>query len=259
MQKNNYKFTFIMGYRHSHERFNNLKRVLEWINSFNDVEVILVEQDTHSKISHLNLKCEQIFIKTNMPYNRSWAFNVGLKNANSGIIVFSDTDLIMNPEKFISAIRELNTYDMVSPYHSVLDLTPQESQLPLNSLFNIQRAGRGEEDHQKINISGGISIFKTASIHKIAGWSEDFIGWGGEDDFQTIKIENFLTHKEMKATVYHLFHPRTAPDNNQYKKTLEIVNRTKLLVQTPEGVNQLKASIDNSQPKIGAMNKYDNF
>ena len=72
-------FTFIIGYRHRPDRFNNLKRTLDWINGFSNAQIILVEQDSHSKISHLNLRCEHVFVKSKMPYNRSWAFNVGLK------------------------------------------------------------------------------------------------------------------------------------------------------------------------------------
>ena len=84
----NYSFTYIIGYRHNPERLNNLRRVLDWINGFGGVEVIIVEQDTHSKISHLNLKARHIFTKSNMPYNRSWAFNVAIKYSTSNILVF---------------------------------------------------------------------------------------------------------------------------------------------------------------------------
>ena len=77
---NTHSFTYIIGYRHSPDRLNNLRRVLDWINGFANVEVILVEQDKHSKISHLSLKCKHIFIKTDKPYNKYWGYNVGLKS-----------------------------------------------------------------------------------------------------------------------------------------------------------------------------------
>ena len=259
MKENLYTFSFILAYRHSHERFNNLKRVLDWVNSFNKVEVLLVEQDTHSKISHLNLKCKHIFTKTNQPFNKAWSFNVGLKHSTTNIVIFSDTDLIMDPNKFIEAIRELKDHDMVNPYNKVLDLTPQESQSPLNLLFEIKRPGRGETDIQKVPLCGGICIFKKDTIYRIGGWGEDFVGWGGEDDFQSIKVEKFLKHKTMDTNVYHLFHPRTAPDSTFYKKNLELLNRYKNLSKTEEGLGQLKLIMESSLPKIGAMNKYDNF
>jgi glycosyltransferase involved in cell wall biosynthesis len=148
------------------DRINNLRHVLDWINGFQGVDVILVEQDKHSKISHLNLKCRHIFLKTKQPYNRSWAFNVAMKNAKSGIIVFGDSDIIMDPTQFIESLRSLENF-MVSPYKSVLDLRPEESHLPLTELYKINRPGRGENDNQKINPCGGIVMYRADAINKI--------------------------------------------------------------------------------------------
>jgi hypothetical protein len=250
----NYNFSCIILYRHNIQRWNNLKRVLEWLNGFSGVEVIIVEQDTHSKIEHLNFTAKHIFTKTNLPFNRSWGFNVGLKNSNSDIIVFTDCDLIMEPNSFISAIKKIEEYDMVSPYSSVVDLNPEESQLQMESIFGINRPGRGEEDHQKINICGGITIFRKESIMRIGGWCEEFIGWGAEDDFQTIKVENFLTHYEQKSRCYHLYHDREAPDMKWYQRNLQLLQKYKSLSK-----EDIAKSINNSLKKIGMKNIYDNF
>ncbi len=249
-----YKFTFIIGYRHKIDRLNNLRRTLDWINSFSGAEIILVEQDKHSKISHLSLKCKHIFIKSTMPYNRSWAFNVGLKNSNSNIIVCGDSDLVMNPDDFIKGLQTLQQYEMVSPYHSVVDLTPQESGMPLEQLVNINRPGRGETDNQKINISGGIAMFRRDSLFKIGGWNEDFIGWGGEDDYQTIKVKNFLTHTELKSRCYHLYHSKEAPDNRFYQRTLQILEKSSKMTK-----EELSKITNASLQKIGMKNKYDHL
>lgn len=249
-----YSFTYVIGYRHRLDRLQNLRRVLDWINGFGGVEVLLVEQDKHSKISHLNLRAKHIFVRSNMPYNRSWAFNVALKHANSNIIVFGDSDLIMEPNEFITGLNALKDYEMVSPYHSVIDLNPQESGLPLEQMIRINRPGRGETDNQKINISGGISMFRRDAINKIAGWNEDFIGWGGEDDFQTMKVHNFLSWTELRARCFHLYHDRETPDQKWYQRNLQILNKTAAMDK-----EQLQKVIFNQLPKIGSKNKYDNF
>ena len=127
-------FTFVIGYRHSIDRLNNLKRTLDWINGFSGSQVLLIEQDSHSKISHFNLRCEHIFVKSKMPYNRSLAFNIGMKYAKSNIVVCGDSDLIMRPEDFIQGLKLLDQYEMVSPYNSVVDLTPQENNLPIENI-----------------------------------------------------------------------------------------------------------------------------
>jgi len=250
---NTHTFTFVIGYRHKMDRFNNLKRTLDWINGFAGVDVILVEQDTHSKISHLPLKARQIFLKSDKPYNRSWAFNVATKFAKSNVIVFSDSDLIMEPNQFIEGLKAIEKFEMVSPYSSVLDLNPQESNLQLQDIVKIDRPGRGETDNQKINICGGISIFRKDAIQRIAGWNEDFIGWGGEDDFQTIKVENFLTHTTLPHKCYHLYHNRETLNQNGYQRTLQLLQTLKNLSK-----DDLVKTINFSLPKIGMVNKYDN-
>jgi predicted glycosyltransferase involved in capsule biosynthesis len=173
--------------------------------------------------------------------------------SKSNIIVFSDADIIMEPNQFINSIKLIEQYDMISPYTSVLDLQQNESGLPIPELLKINRAGRGEEDHQKINICGGLSIFRKDAIQRIGGWNEAFIGWGGEDDFQAIKVENFLNHIEVPNKCYHLYHSREQPDMANYQKTLQLLQQLKNLSK-----EDLIKSINSSIPKIGMSNKYDN-
>lgn len=250
----NYLFTYVIGYRHNLERLQNLRRVLDWINGFGGVQVIIVEQDTHSKISHLNLKAKHIFTKSNLPFNKSLSFNVGLKYSLSNVVVFGDSDLIMNPQEFINALNSLSEYEMVNPYNSVIDLNQQESNLPLENLININRPGRGETDIQKVPLCGGICLFRRDAIYRIGGWNEDFWSWGGEDDFQTIKVKNFLNWTELKAKCYHLYHSRIQPDMKWYQRNLQILQQTSSMSK-----DQLQKLILTQLPKIGMKNKCDNF
>jgi predicted glycosyltransferase involved in capsule biosynthesis len=250
----NYSFTYIIGYRHKSDRLQNLRRVLDWINGFAGVEVLLIEQDKHSKISHLNLKAKHIFTKSNMPFNKSWAFNVGLKYSNSNIIVFGDSDLIMEPNQFIAALTIMNQYEMVNPYNSVIDLTQQESTLPIEQMIQVNRPGRGETDIQKVPLCGGICLFRKDAIYKIGGWNEDFWSWGGEDDFQSIKVKQLLNYTELQAKCYHLYHEKAQPDMKWYQRNLQILQKTSNLSK-----EQLEKTILNQIPKIGTKNKCDNF
>ena len=250
----NYAFTYVIGYRHKSDRLQNLRRVLDWINGFGGVEVLLIEQDKHSKISHLNLRAKHIFIKSNMPYNKSWSFNVAMKNAKSNIIVYGDADLIMGPEDFINGLKMVEHYDMVNPYKSVIDLSVMETGLQLEDLIKVNRPGRGETDHQKVPLCGGICIFRREAIYKIGGWNEEFIGWGAEDDFQSIKVRQFLNWVELESKCYHLYHDRTQPDMKWYQRNLQLLQ--KLAEMTKD---QHVKMINNQMPKNGMKNKYDNF
>lgn len=249
-----YSFTFVIGYRHKIERLQNLRRVLDWINGFSGVEVIIVEQDKHSKIKHLNLKAKHIFVRSEMPYNRSWAFNVATKYSSAPLIVFGDSDLVMHPNDFINGLNALKDFEMVSPYNSVIDLNQHENGLSFEQILSISRAGRGETDVQKINISGGISMFRKDAIMRIGGWNEDFIGWGGEDDFQSIKVQSFLSWTEIKARCFHFYHTKEVPDQKWYQRNLQILQKTANLPK-----DQLQRLMMQQSQKIGLVNRYDNF
>jgi|TARA_R110002167_G_scaffold76869_1_gene213774 predicted glycosyltransferase involved in capsule biosynthesis len=247
-----YKFTFVIGFRYKADRISLLRRTLDWINTFNGVEVILVEQDKHSKIGHLDLKCKHIFLKSDKPYNRSWAFNVALRRSNSNIIVFGDSDLIIEHNQFISGIKALEKYDMVSPYDKVIDLTPQESSYPTQNILEIDRDGRGENDNQKINISGGVAMFKKESIIKIGGWNEDFIGWGAEDDEITIRVKKYLKWCELKGPCYHMYHDRPAPDRTNYNHNINLLNSV-IKLTDEQRISMINKMAKNS----GLINRFD--
>lgn len=252
--------TYIIPYKHTPDRLNNLRKVINWALGFNNIEVILVEQDTVAKVNHIDFGCKYVFIENKeLPFNKSWAFNVGLKYATSNIIAFGDSDLIMHPQKFIDAVNELtkegSEIDMISPYSrlKVIDLSESELGMSFDDMEKIDRPGRGEleGDIRKVPLCGGICLFKRDAIYKIGGWSEDFIGWGGEDDFQSNKVERFLKFEEMPSKVYHLFHQPVVPDTVFYRRNIEILTKLKGFND-----NQMQGYISNTINKIGMKNKY---
>jgi len=247
-------FSFIIAYRHSADRILNLRRVLDWVNGFSGSEVIIVEQDSHSKISHINLKAKHIFTKSKGQFNKSWAFNVGLKYSSSNIVIFGDSDLIMNPDDFIKGLQMVENFDMVNPYKSVIDLTPAENNLPFEQIVNINRAGRGETDIQKVPLCGGICIFRRDAIEKILGWSEEFQGWGGEDDFQSLKVKHFLNWTELNAKCYHFYHQKVQPDMTFYQKNLSFLQNSAKMSK-----DEFWQLVQTTSQKNGLKNKYENI
>lgn len=239
------KFTYVIPFRFRADRIIPLRRVIDLISGFPGSEIIIVEQDTHSKISHLNLRAKHIFIKSELPFNKSWAFNVALKRIFSPVVVFADADFIMNPNELIESLKSLEGFDCVIPTSNIVSLSQQESSGDLNYIFSIKRPGL------KQSMTDGCVIFKRESIQKIAGWNEDFIGVSQENQFQDIKIKSILNYKQMDFTGYHLFHRQDLPDftfaqrNNQIMETYKDGN--------PNNLNQ---HIQMTFPKIGWMNKY---
>lgn len=244
---NTHTFTFIIGYKHSLEKFNLLKRTLDWISGFAGVDVILVEQDTHSKISHLPLKARHIFLKSDKHYNKSWGYNVGTKLSKANVIVFSDLGVIMDPNKFIEGLRAIEQYDMVNPFKKLIDLQQNESGIQLQDIIKIDRYGREKQ------IAESMCIFRKDSILKIGGWYEELIG-NGEDDFMSNKIKQFLNYTEMENTGYQLYYNREIPNMILQQRNLQ-------LLQTLNNLSKedLIKSINLSLPKISQINKHDNF
>jgi glycosyltransferase involved in cell wall biosynthesis len=249
------RFSYIIAYKHNSERLENLKRVVDWVKSLGDIELILVEQDDSPKLPELvNIDFKYKFIENKLPFNKSWAFNIGWKMSTSDIIVFGDSDLIMSDKEFLDAIQELNEYEVVNPYNKVIDLFSEESRMNLEELSKIEREFRGEKDIQKTPIAGGIIAFKSDSLEKVGGWCEEFIGWGGEDDFQSLKIKMFLKWKEFDNRCYHLFHTRVTPYKEFYFRNLNILNQLGSL-----NALQMRNYIDSTKDTIADEDKLKNL
>ena len=92
------------------------------------------------------------------------------------------------------------------------------------------------------------------ALMKIGGWNEDFIGWGGEDDYQTMKVKHFLKWVELKSRCYHLYHERVAPDNRFYQRTLQLLEKSSKMSK-----EELERVTNASIPKIGMKNKYEHL
>jgi predicted glycosyltransferase involved in capsule biosynthesis len=247
------KITYVIAYQHKPDRLLNLRRVLEWLQPFQGLEILIVEQDNKSKISELNLRAKHIFIKSNMPFDKSWAFNVATKYVTTPIIIFGDSDLVMHPQAFIQAVQQLDFYDCVNPYNSVVDLTPQESQMDLNTILQINRIGRGEaaDDIQKVPLCGGIIMFKKEKLYEIGGANEDFIGWGCEDNYLDIMVKNFLTYTTLPNRCYHLYHEKAQIDMKLYQRNLQILNHFQNVTK-----DKLQQHINMVKDKIGHINKF---
>jgi predicted glycosyltransferase involved in capsule biosynthesis len=251
------EFSYIIAYRHSEERIKNIQLVLDWLGD-SPTEVILVESDVDSKLESLKEKYnfKHIFLKNNYPFNKSWCFNVGYKSAITENIVFGDADLVMDKERFLESVSKLGEYEVVNPYRPVLDLTPEESERysqskDFNTLLTISRPGRGETDHQKVPFCGGIIMFKKESLERMAGWNEDFWGWGCEDDAQSFKVFTLeMKYLQCENKCYHLFHSRYSPNQELYMRNFNVYRQ---FVQANK--QMMENYIITIKDKIGNINK----
>lgn len=218
-------FSYIIPHRTSTpDRERNLNYVISYLrNNFKNVEIIVIEQDDVEKFH--NKDCKKILMKDSGPFKRSSCLNLGYMNAKYNKLIFADNDLLIPHEQIRESLRLLNEYDAVNPYKNVRDL-PEDltARLVVVDHFSIltkyhERGG--------VVFSGGACCFTKDGYLKIAGYDEDFVGWGGEDNACTHKIFNMLTYCEVDGYCWHMHHDRTISNNlhNDYENNLKILSK----------------------------------
>jgi predicted glycosyltransferase involved in capsule biosynthesis len=241
--------TYIIPFKYSEDRIKTLKRVLESIKKYN-FEVIIVEQGEKQLLDQKDFTEKIIFIENKIIFNKSFSLNVGWKKCNGDIVIFGDADLIISEESMKDSINDIKTFEMVSPYNKVIDLTEDESKLNTDDFFNIKRHGRGDYDNQKVPLCGGITFFTKSALQKIGGWPEEFFGWGAEDDAMTIKVKHFLNWKENVYDCYHIYHIKQTVYQDFYHRNFGIYQQ--YLNSSKE---QLLQYIEKTKNIIGDINK----
>jgi len=241
-------FTYIIPFRFRTDRMIPLRRVLDWLSGFQGVEVLIVEQDKHSKISHLNLKAKHIFIENDGEFNKSWAYNVGVKKSQSPVIICGEADFIMNPNDLIFSLNTLQNCDCVLPVSKIVNLNPGESNMDFNSIFSLKN---GLPTTTPIN---GISLFKRESLNRIAGWNEDFIGSIHENKFQEIKTTKLLNTQKLDLIGYHFFHQSIMLNNSFEQRNKQIIDH-----YSDGDFGKLQQHINIVSSKIGYSNKFSSL
>lgn len=243
------KLSYVITYRHSQDKIMNLRRIVDWLMGFSDIEIILVEQDRWSKIAHLNLRVNHIFVKSDLPFNRAWGYNVALKRCNSPIVIFSDCDTLMDPNGLIDSLNKINDYDVIKPYSSVINLDPYETSTDFRNILTINRDGVKVDDK---TFCDGLTIFKKESIIRLGGWNEDFVGSVGESEFQMFKINKFLKTKMLEHKCYKLTSNIDKHDEGLYNRNQQILNHYR-----NADSNTFQTHINGTMPKLGTTNKYN--
>lgn len=231
--------SYIIPYRSDNEgyRETNLKIVLEWLSNFDDLEIILVEQDAISRLDQriLPLDSKHVFVFNQGIFNKAWALNVGFKEANGDVIAIGDSDITIDPKALANAFSTcLQRFDAVNPYSDLIDLSAEASKGILLSDYKRDKLAPMMLDKNRKKVkehlcfSGGIVLFKSVFYEMLGGFDERFEGWGAEDDAMDIKIRaataRITTVKNQVA--YHLWHPKNPEKKNNfyYNKNCQILH-----------------------------------
>lgn len=212
--------SYIMTYRESDgKRRENLLTVLRWLVAQSGIEVIVVEQDRFPRLEGdlPHPECKRVFAYNPHGFNKSWGLNVGFHLASTAILGFADADVIIGGN-FDQAIGLCaGGYQAVKPYRRLIDLTDAESVTVRKGNFGFspqrgkQSARNREDQHEHIVFCGGVFFVRREAFVRMGAWDERFVGWGGEDDAMTYKLERLrISAVELdESAALHLWHPRT--------------------------------------------------
>jgi len=227
--------SYLLTYRESGpDRRDNLLAVLSWLRQWPEVEIIVVEQDSVPRLDRgPMLPNGAAFAYNAGPFNKAWGFNVAARMGSGPLLALADADVIV-PRALPEAIRRCTPGHAVKPYRSIVDLSPEETACVRGGEFTYaptrppgtprNREGQGEH----IVFGGGLFLIRRKTYLRLGGFDERFLGWGGEDDAMTRKLERAgIALSEIgEEPALHLWHPRSR--DSTYDQPHYEANRTLL-------------------------------
>ncbi|WP_028603911.1 glycosyltransferase family 2 protein [Ottowia thiooxydans] len=220
------------GVRHA-----NLLTVLAFLAETPEWPVLIVEQDglpsLGGPLPHPN--CAVLFAYNAGSFNKAWGLNIGVRRSNAPVIVFTDADLLI-PDMLPRSVEHcLRNTQMVKPYRQVLDLSPETTaHLRAGDQTALQRmpgtASTRQMQGETAPLCGGAFAIRRDAFLKLGGWDERFVGWGGEDDAFSYKVQRarLATLEFDDAIALHLHHPRSRDREThaaQYASNLALLER----------------------------------
>ncbi|MEO8487805.1 MAG: galactosyltransferase-related protein [Betaproteobacteria bacterium] len=201
------------------DRRANLDAVLAWLAGMPAIETIVVEQETHPRLeAPLAHPAARVAFAYNAgPFNKAWGLNVGARHAAGGVLLFGDADVIVPGGLTAAATHGAQSMQVVKPYRQLIDLTPEETRLVREGggegPLSLDVSARRDRDAigERLALCGGWFAMRHDAFVAIGGFDERFVGWGGEDDAMTMKVElaRLSTCELDPGPALHLWHPRS--------------------------------------------------
>jgi hypothetical protein len=201
--------SFLIGHRGS-ERLPHLLATIESIAAQRDagIECIVIEQDAQSRLKG-QLPAWVRLVHTpapaDMPYCRSWTFNVGAAHARAPVLVLHDNDMLV-PQDYAAQIREriARGFQAVNLKRFVFYLTGDHTRAYLEGRASLVDAAP-EAVVQNLEAGGSVAITREA-FERIGGMDESFVGWGGEDNEFWERAGTLKVWPWANLPIVHLWH-----------------------------------------------------
>ena len=242
------KLTILIAAKVDHEdRVRNIRSTLSYLRYHFDVNIIISEQDTSSKLHDMckAFQCRHIYIETDEFFNRQRGVNLAAREATTPVIAHYDADILLRPQQIIGATEAIisgraqmvypyngHFYDVPETHFNTIDMSKDLTKVPLEdcTLFNPHSVG-------------GVVMFDREHYWKCGGANESFKSVGYEDNEINTRFKNLGTKiARTEWPLWHLIHARGETSYN-HNPHIELNKNLYLEIErmNPE---QLKAHVD---------------
>ena len=200
-------------------------------------EIIIAEQAVAPLAADLarEFGSAHLRLASDGPFERARTLNAGAAVASHDFIVWHDNDLVCGSGFFERAVAEMfeRDLDYLIPYTRIEYLSEPDSTAVLQGRRTPQQCRSVRTIVGGRDASGGMGVVHRRFLDRFGGFSQEFRGWGGEDNFWWKKatlLGRAGTTRRADQTLWHLFHPqsvahtRELPTSEQYRRNVALLN-----------------------------------
>ena len=228
--------TFIIPARiDSDERLSNLDFCVAFLQKNFNAKIIIIEEDSTSKIEDRYVNLRHVFIKSLFPiFQRTRLTNYVVNEfVDTDNICLYDMDVFLDPDKYVTAVEHLKEYSVVYPFNGKFYEIPTS----YSKNTDLHVSDIKEEDKVLLNDNaiGAMVFFRTIDFIRGGMENENFLGWGYEDNERYLRFKGLgFRILKMQNEIYHFAHPRgdnssgTNPNVNKNTEECDkVANMTK--------------------------------
>jgi len=206
------------------------------------VECIIVEQSTKREITELPPGVRYIYLPHKTDTNgwyKSWAFNIGVKEARANIVVCHDGDILVPCNYGLEILKHMHGRDreVLHLQRFLFCLNPTDTnkittskKLPNNTI----------PERVRQNWQGGTLAIKKNAFFRIGGYDEQFVGWGGEDNEFYDRCTTLNGWRYGYLPFVHLWHSPQAEKDSAVREQNQEFLQNRLAIPTFERILALR-------------------
>ena len=225
------KIDVIIGHSNTHNsRDKNVRFIVNrYKQLLPSAKITIVEQNTKSDLSELNVN--HVLRKTPEPfdYSRGYGFNEGAKVTDGDYLIFSDNDIMLHEDLLNNFEKLVNGYDFYVPSQKFLNISRDGTKKVIAG-EDLDEVWLGRNRPRVAdNGAGGVCIMSRKGFHQVYGWEPSIGSWCPEDELMRSKVDKFgLEIGRSPYDMYHLDHDTKAHrrlarinDKKQWKEMVE--------------------------------------